>query len=119
MIFCLLIIRKGDLIAQNRANHYNFLKLFMNRSDLFSVLLLLVVGTLAQNVTYGNLTFEPPPTIIPNNRYTITNSSQDGKLIWSPKLEVLNLDAWTGPGSVPMTNATLTVYNRSATMSKS
>ena len=86
----------------------------MRISDLFLILIMLTVASLAQNVVYGNVTFLPPPDITDTNLFQISNSSVDGKLIWSPKLEVLNLDAGTLPNGTNSTNVTLTVYNRSA-----
>ena len=89
------------------------------KSDRITLLLVLVALALAQNVTYGNLTFEAPPPINSSTLFTFTNSSQDATLIFSPKLELLNLDAWTMGNGSAMTNATLTVYNRSAPGMKS
>ena len=85
----------------------------MKKSEVLAILLMLAVATVSQTVTYGNVTFQPPPPITDTNLFMITNSSVDQKLIWSPKLEVLNLDSWNGPNGT-WTNATLTVYNRSA-----
>ena len=62
------------------------------KSHVIAALLLLATCALAQNfTTYGNLSFENPPDISTNTLFTFTNSSQDGKVIWSPKLEILNL----------------------------
>ena len=63
-----------------------------------------------------SLNFEPIPQINSTNLFTISNSSQDGRLISSPKLEVLNLDY---DNATSMTNISLTVYNRSAPMKNS
>ena len=63
-----------------------------------------------------SLNFAPIPEINSTNLFTISNSSQDGRLISSPKLEVLNLDY---DNATSMTNITLTVYNRSAPMMNS
>ena len=82
-----------------------------------TILLLLATLALAQNyTTYGNLSFEAPPAINSSILFSFTNSSQDNKLILSPKLELLNLDAWALGNGSAMTNVTLTVYNRSAPM---
>ena len=81
-----------------------------------AVLLLLVAQASAQNST--NVTVQPPPPVDPTILYEITNSTQDGRLIMSPKLEVLNLDA-VDPGTGIITTVKLTAYNSSVNGSKS
>lgn len=74
----------------------------------------LAILLIASLVATQNINFEPPPPLTPTGMYTISNSSQDGRLIWSPKLEVLNLDNVTLPNGSIGTNVTLRVLNRSA-----
>ena len=71
-------------------------------------LALLLVALQAQG-----LTFQPPPPITPRTVFSFSNSTVDGALIASTRLEFLNLELITVPSVA--TNVTLTVFNRSDT----
>lgn len=81
-----------------------------------SVLLvvLLVAGVVLGAPSQNNITFETPPAIMPRSIFNFTNSSQDGVLIMSPKLEILDLMKIDINATYSITNLSLSLYNRSA-----
>jgi hypothetical protein len=87
----------------------------MERSYFLYLLLFIMMSGVAAN----NVTFAPPPNITNTTLFQFTNSSQDDRLIWSPQLEILNLKNYTIANGSVYTNATLTVFNRSAPMNYS
>lgn len=81
---------------------------------IFSSSVLLVLLLVAGVASQSNITFETPPAIVPNSLFNFTNSSQDGTLIISPKLEILDLMKIDINATYSITNLSLSVYNKSA-----
>ena len=73
---------------------------------------LLVLGLILTVIQAQSMTFQPPPPIVPKTLLNFTTSAQDGKVIYSPKLEALNLEGATTSAG-PVTNIVLSVFNRS------
>ena len=82
-----------------------------------SLQLLIVLLTVA--LTSSAITRAAAPDIISRKLMEATNSTQDSRLIWSKKLEFLDLTKSTLQNGTVITNVTLTVFNRSAAMNKS
>jgi len=93
--------------------HYTAILLYILFTSGMKESVLLIFAMILVALQAQGVTFQPPPPITPNTIFSFANSSIDSRLIWSPKLEILNLDTLTIPNG-SATKATLTVFNRSS-----